>query len=132
MKYILLTFAALSIASQIPHAYWVIDYVSSLKESGSIGRFKFNPKAVQNSLFCLIIANAILFCVLLELHVWALAGVIIEVVINEYYVYCSYEDKYSRRNSNKEDKTRKLVGAYFIGLLIPVCIYVFTWLYTIV
>ena len=132
MKTALLVFAILSIASQIPHAYWVVDYVSNLPDRSRIGTFSLNPKAIQNAVFCLIIANAILFCVLLGLHNWALAGVIIEVIINTYYVYCSYEDKYRRRNTSREDKPRKLAGAYFIGGLIPVCIYVFTWLYTVV
>lgn len=138
MKTILLAFAALSIISQIPHAFWMIDYVSNLKTDTRIFGKTVNQKLIQTVVFCLIIANAILFLVLLNLHTYAVIAVVVEALINCYYVFCSYEEKYKefdlRTKHSREilkEKRMKLVGAYFVSILIPVCIYIFTYLYTI-
>lgn len=123
MKYFILAFAILSIISQLPHAYWTISYTSNIEGKLSI---------IQNIVFCLIIATSILVLVFMELHKWALIGAIVETLINVYYVHCSYEEKYSRANANRSRKHRELIGAYFIGVLIPTCIYVFSYLYTVI
>lgn len=120
MKYLLLTFAILSIASQIPHSFWYVDYISNLE-----GHWK----RIQNIVFCAIIATAILVCVLMGLHVWAAVGVLVESVINIYYVHSSYADLYKDGRKNRDDRKRKLVGAYFLAVLIPLCVYLFSYLY---
>lgn len=138
MKSILLAFAALSIIGQIQHAYWMFDYVSNLKTDTRIFGKVVNQRQLQTVVNCIIIANAILFLILLNMHNWAIAAVVTEALINCYYVFCSYEEKYKEfdlRTKQSRDmlkeKRMKLIGAYFVSLLIPVCIYIFTYLYTI-
>ena len=119
MKYFILAFAILSILSQLPHAYWTIKYTSNIEGKLSI---------IQNVVFCVIIATSILVLVFMKLHKWALIGALVETLINVYYVHCSYEEKYARANANKSRKKRELIGSYFIGVLIPTCIYIFSYL----
>ena len=141
MKYFILGFAILSVLSQLPHAYWTINYTSNIR--GVIkGRYgTISVSVVQNIVFCMIIATSILILVFMKLHAWALIGAIVETLINIYYVHCSYEELYQlppdRRmtremNEILREKKRKLVGSYFIAILIPTCIYVFSYLYTVV
>lgn len=126
MKYFLLFAAILSVLSQLPHAYWMIDYVSNIPD-----KYKIPLRIIQNVVFCMIISASIIVLVYLELHIWAAAAVFIEIAINFYYTYCSFEEKYIRTKSeNIIRKKRELVGSYFLGVLIPLCIFVFSWLYT--
>lgn len=131
MKYFILMFAILSVLSQLPHAYWTINYTSNIEGNFKTRGGVIYVSFIQNIVFCMIIATSILILVFMELHRWALIGAIIETLINVYYVHCSYSEKYSRKNSNTDSKKRQLVGAYFLGCLIPACIYVFSYLYTI-
>lgn len=126
----MLFFACASIIANYPHTYWAIDYISNVKESFMIlGRWEVNPKAVQNYIFCVIISTAIMFLIFLELTNYAIAGCALEIVINCYYVYCSYEEKYSRSTDNNVRKHRKLVGAYFFAVVYPTAIITFSLIY---
>ena len=135
LKIGILVMAAVVTAANYPHTYWVIDYTSNVKQKFMLfDKWKINPRAVQNYIFCAVISTAIMFLVFLKLHWWAFGGCTIEVMINCYYVYCAYEEKYLR-NKDESAMTRKkrsLVGAYFLAFLFPACIYLFSYLYTII
>ena len=139
MKEVILSFAILSILVNYPHTYWALDYVSQVKEKftlwESLGGYTISPKSIQTYLFCIILSTAILFLVIMELTLVAGAFCVIEIIINSYYVYCSYEEKYLRHGSDENAQKRKfrsLFGAYSFGILIPVLIYTFSHLYTMV
>jgi len=134
MKIAILIMAAMVTIANYPHTYWVIDYTSNVKEKFMLfNRWHINPRALQNYVFCAIISTAILVCVFLEKHAWALSGCAIEVLINCYYVYCAYEEKYLRQKKDDplpmKRKFRSLVGAYFMAVLYPACIYAFSYFY---
>lgn len=133
MKTTILLFAVLSIIANYPHTYWALDYISNVKEKFKfrVKGTEFSPKKIQNVIFCLIISTSILFLVLTNKEFWAMAACVVEMVINAFYVHSSYEERYKRikDEKKKEAKPRQLKGAYFFAILMPFCIYVFSYLY---
>jgi len=148
MKTTMLFFAAMSIIAQWPHNFWAIDYISNVKEKFKVWDvWEVSPKNIQNYIFCMIISSAIMFLIFLNLIWYAVAGCIIEILINCYYVHCSYEEKYLRVSDQQSKalpdssrklggtspkltrKRRSLVGAYFFAVLYPTCIIVFSFIY---
>ena len=134
MELTLLLFAGLSVLVNYPHTYWAMDYVSNVKERAVVFGYEVSPKVIQNYIFCTILSTSIMCMVVLKLDNWAAAACIVEIVINTYYVYCSFEEKYKTVRASKSGKMnpkklRGMIGAYFFGALIPVCIFVFSYLY---
>lgn len=134
MKTALLAFAALSILSQIPHAFYVVKIGSNLKEGKIWGRSWLTPKNLQAAIFSIIIANAIMFTVLLGMHWVAAIWAVIEMGINRIYVKHSMEAKHLRRtkaqNGQKKPVERfEWIAANTMAVLIPFCIYAFSLMY---
>lgn len=131
LKTTMLFAACASIIANYPHTYWAIDYISNVKEKFKVlDTWQVSPKNIQNYIFCVIISSAIMFLVFLGLIWFAIAGCVIEIMINCYYVHCSYEEKYLRvKDDQLERKRRKLKGAYFFAVIYPTCIIVFSLIY---
>jgi hypothetical protein len=136
-RFSLLGFAIISIIVQLPHAFRVMDYQSTISGNAAYdftimkGKIKGNIGTIQNVFFCFIIANAILALVLLKMHVFAGIGAGIEIAINLYYVWTSYEQVYARVTASNSSKTKmmRLIGAYSVAVLLPCMIWVFSFLY---
>lgn len=143
MKTALLIFSILSIAAQVPHAFYVIKIGSSLSEKPWFVDKKSDKKKwmklihsrnIQATVFSLIIANAIMFTVLLGMHYVAVFWMLVEWVINGTYVKHSLEAKFLRRTRTEDDEekiTEKVerFAAHLIAYLTPFCILAFTWMY---
>jgi peptidoglycan biosynthesis protein MviN/MurJ (putative lipid II flippase) len=112
MTYLWITLTTLSILSQIPHAYWSINKYSQIEQQWLA--------IAQNIAFCSIISLGILGFVLEGLHWYAFGGAVVEIIINFYYY-----DKQAPRTSFK-DKFRKDWLAYFLAVLIPMTIFIFS------
>lgn len=126
MKTALLAFATLSILSQIPHAFYVVKIGSNLKD----GFYK----DTQAAIFSIIIANAIMFTVLLGMHYVAIFWAVIEMVINRIYVKHSMEQRHLRRTKaagggKKPIERFEWIAANTMAVLIPFCIYAFSFMY---
>lgn len=104
----------LSILSQIPHAYWSINQFSQIEQAWL--------KTSQNVAFCLIISVAILGFVLEGRHDLALGGAIVEMIINYYY----YDNQFRQGKWYKRILNRENWVAYFLAVLIPISIFIFS------
>lgn len=108
MNYLWITLTTLAIISQVPHAYWAIEDFSIIKN-------QFIRKA-QNAAFCVIISLMILGFVLEGLHLAALGGAIVDIVINIYY--------FQRGMSAMTAETkRKKWLRHFLAILMPLTVY---------
>ena len=116
MKTLWITLTALSILSQIPHAYWSINQFSQIKQKGI--------KVGQNIAFCGIISVGILGFVLEGLHWFAFGGAVVEIIINFYY----YDNQFSQRRTL--DRITKNWLAYFLAVLMPMSIFIFSSMIT--
>ena len=112
MNTLWITLTVLSILSQIPHAYWSIERYSKIDQRWLA--------ISQNIAFCSIISIGILGFVLEGLHLYALGGALVEVIINFYY----YNEQ--KPNTKFLDKVKKDWLAYFLAVLIPMTIYIFS------
>jgi hypothetical protein len=113
MKTLFLILSILAIFSQVPHAFWSIERYNKVKPEWLA--------LVQNIVFCAIISVGIMAFVLVEKHYYALAGAVVEIVINIYY--------YSNQFKNIQDPIKKHWLAYFLAVLIPITIFVFSYQY---
>ena len=123
-----LTLAA--IASQVPHVYHAFTQNSQLKNE-ALKRF-------QGIVFCGILSIAIFGFVWIEKPLLALAGALIEIIINIYYFTEGFwengfpnfrgDDKEVKEKRNKSVKEfwRKNWFKIFISFLIPSLIYGFS------
>lgn len=112
MNILWITLTILAILSQLPHAYWSIEKYSQIEQRWLA--------IAQNIAFCSIISVGILGFVLEGLHLYAFGGAIVEVIINMYYY-----DKQNPR-TNFRDKFKKDWLAYFLAILIPMTIFIFS------
>ena len=100
---------AISIAAQIPHAYWAIDDFSIIKNKWI--------RVIQNASFCLIISLMCMGFVLEGLHWHALGMAVLDIVINFYY--------FQRGMKNFSDKNKKEKWLrYVLAVVLPLLIYV--------
>jgi hypothetical protein len=112
MNKLWITLSIMAILSQIPHAYWSIDKYSQIEQRWL--------KISQNIAFCSIISVGILGFVLDGHIFYALGGAIVEIVINFYYY-----DKQKPRTAFL-DKFKSDWLAYFLAVLIPMTIFIFS------
>lgn len=104
-----------SIISQIPHAYWAINHFSQIEINWL--------KHVQNVVFCGIISIGIFGFVMIGKHWYAFFGAVVEIIINLYY----YNNQFTGRGQSQLwDKFKKNWLAYFMAVLIPMMIFVFS------
>lgn len=114
MKTLFLTLTILSIASQVPHAWWSIQRYNRIQIPWMAN--------LQNAVFCVIISVGIMAFVMIEKHYYALVGAIVEIIINMYY--------YNNQFRNTQDAFKKHWLAYFMAILIPMTIFVFAYTYS--
>lgn len=117
MQTLWITLTIFSILSQIPHAYWSINKFSTIEPRW--------VKISQNIVFCSIISIGILGCVLEGKDYLALGGAFVEIIINFYY----YDETSSVRSFKKRITKNWL--AYFLAILIPMSIYIFSSMITV-
>ena len=140
MKTVLLGFAIFSIISQIPCTDYVVKLGSNLRDKTWSFWFMKNipsAKRIQAGVFSIIISNAIMFTVLLGMHWIALVWMIVEIAIACLYVHDSmirrHSDRRRKRAEDEEEKDRinrnELIAGYSMAVLIPVCIYAFSFMY---
>jgi hypothetical protein len=115
LKTLYLILAVAAIASQIPHAYWSIDRYNKVSPLW-LGK-------LQNVLFCGIISVGIFAFAYDGKHLYALGGAVVEILINLYY--------YSNQFKQMQDPFKKHWLAYFLGVLLPLTIYVFSYHYAV-
>lgn len=127
----LLGFAILSIVSQVPCTDYVVKLGSNLSDkTWKWGRFKNLPSAkrIHAAINSLIVANAIMFTVLLKMH-WVAAGwCVIEIYIAWMYVWAANDRKLKNGNFKNPDLPEKVAG-YSMAVLNPISIYSFTFMY---
>lgn len=135
MKISLLIFAIFTIGFQMPHTDYVVKLGSNLNDKD--WKFKFlwwtfrkipSAKRIQSGGFSLIVANAIMFTVLLEMHWVALLWMIVEVVLGCTYVYAAMKRRERDGRSRNPERVEWFAG-YFIACLLPFCIYSFSFMY---
>ena len=112
MQSVWIRLTAASILSQIPHAYWSIDQFSQIDNKPI--------KIGQNIVFCSIISIGILGFVLEGRHGLAFGGAIVEIIVNYYY----YDNQFKQRRWTDRIKANWL--AYFLAVLIPMSIFIFS------
>lgn len=112
LYYFWMTLMTLSIASQLPHALWSIENNSKIKVKWE--------RVAQKWAFCLIISGGVLGFVLEGLHWYALAGSVIDIIINVNY----YNGRQPHTSFVK--KLKKDSFLYFLAVLIPMSIFVFS------
>lgn len=112
MKTYFLILVVAIIAVQSFHAYYVLDKFNRMKTKAM--------REIQNILFCSILGFGILGFALLDQVWYALAGAIIETIINVYYMESGL-----RKNTNRMDK----FIAYFLAVVFPMTIYFFSETY---
>jgi hypothetical protein len=115
MKTLYLILAIAAIVSQIPHAYWSIERYNRINPIW-LGR-------LQNVIFCGIISIGIFAFAYDGKHLYALAGAVVEIAINMYY----YANQFKRLSN----PVREHWLAYFLAVLIPITIYVFSYHYAV-
>ena len=115
MKQMYLILAIAAIVSQIPHAYWSIERYNRVTPLW-LGK-------LQNVIFCGIISVGIFAFAYEGKHWYALGGALVEIEINLYY----YNNQFSR----VDNAVSKHWLAYFLGVLIPITIYVFSYHYSV-
>ena len=113
--YVFIGLTIAAIISQMPHAYIAIEWNSNLT-----GRLR----AIQSAAFCLIVSIAILAFVFIGRNDLSLGGVIVEVIFNIYY----YSEK--QRERAWGDKLRRNWFQYFLAVLLPTLIYIFSHILT--
>lgn len=118
MQIVFITLAFSAIIAQMPHAYVAIIWNSHIENK--------RLKVVQALAFCLIISTSILAFVLEGLHEYALGGAICEVVINIYYY------GQNQRERHWKDKLKKNWFQYFLAVLLPTLIFIFSHMITLV
>lgn len=130
MKLTLLVCAILSIASQFPHTDYVVKLGSNLKDKDWVfkGVTMVSPKRIQAAIFSVIIASAIMCTVILKLHYVAIFWTVIEMAIGVIYVKSSMDHRKESGSYKTPNKNEKFAG-YFMAILIPFCIYAFSFMY---
>ena len=131
MKISLLIFAILTIAFQMPHTDYVVKLGSNLNDRDwSFWKWKKIPSAkrIQSGGFSLIVANAIMFTVLLKMHWVALFWMAVEITFGCIYVYASMERRLKNKTMRDPQPIERKAG-YFMSILLPFCIYLFSFLY---
>lgn len=124
MKSAYLTFEILCMTVQVIHSYQLFAYSSNLPSK---------PKLFAGSIFCLIVDCSIIFATVDEVWWWTVSGSLILVVINILYTYNTTEDFRELDQRKKENRQlvakRRQVVSYFIGILNPVLLLIFSLLY---
>lgn len=108
MNILWITLTALAIISQVPHAYWAIEDFSIIKNR--------TIRILQNASFCLIISFMIMGFVLEGLHLAALGGAIVDIVINIYYFQRGM-------SAMSDDNRRKKWLRYVLAILMPLTVF---------
>ena len=114
MKSLFTVLMVASIISQVPHAYWAIDHFSQIENKAL--------RIVQNVVFCSIISVGIFGFAMIDKDDHALAGAMVEIIINFYYYDKQFKGK---GQATMRDKISKNWLAYFLAVLIPMMIYFF-------
>ena len=127
MKTAYLTFEILCMLVQVIHSYQLFNYSSNLPDDW----FKwFNPKVYAGAMFCLIVDCSIVFSTVDEVWWWTITGSIILIVINCLYTYNTTEDfKQDKRRKESLYARRRQFVSYFIGVLNPTLLLIFSLLY---
>lgn len=115
MNALWITLTVLAIFSQVPHAYWSIMRYSQIEVEAM--------KVLQAIAFCMIISVGILCYVLIGKHEYALGGAVVEIIVNLYYYNHQFKGKGLK---TMREKLAKHWLAYFLALLLPLCIYFFS------
>lgn len=126
----------LCIIVQLPITYSFHKYSNSLfKDSEYLyktkkGRVIWHTGKVQALAFCGIFAFTVIVFVLNKIHFVAIAAVLIEIVINCYHVWYSWNEKYATQADKEAARRNRLIkqrAAYFIGVVNPAMIYALAW-----
>jgi len=118
MKTVFITLAIAAIVAQIPHAYVAIIWNSHIKMQWL--------KVIQAMAFCLFVSIAIMAFVIQGFHGLAFAGAVTEIIVNVYY-YSTHQ-----RERLWVDKIKKNWFQYFLAVLLPALIYIFSITITLV
>jgi hypothetical protein len=124
MKSAYLTFEILCMLVQVIHSYQLFAYASNLPQQARIW---------AGLIFCLIVDCSIVFATVDAVWWWTISGSLILVVINVLYTYNTTED--FRELDQRRSENRRLVAkrrqvvSYFIGILNPVLLLIFSLLY---
>lgn len=124
MKSAYLTFEILCMLVQVIHSYQLFAYASNLPQQARIW---------AGLIFCLIVDCSIVFATVDRVWWWTISGSVILVVINVLYTYNTTED-FRELDQRKTDNRRlvakrRQVVSYFIGVLNPVLLLIFSLLY---
>lgn len=123
MKYLFIGLTAAAIISQIPHAWFVFDSFSNIKQKWL--------KNTQSLMFCSILSISILAFAMDDQGWMAILGAGIEAIINIYYYTLSFwKDGITARTPETRRKSilrfwRMNWIKLFFALLLPSLIYIF-------
>lgn len=125
MKTASLVFEILCMILQMIHSYHLFKYSSNLPDKAKI---------YAGLVFCLIVDCSIIFATVDSIWWWVILGSLILITLNVLYTYNTTED--FRELDQRKTENRRLIAkrrqvvSYFIGVLNPILLLIFSLLYS--